>query len=65
MVCLWRGANQVLDAMNLVRFPVDIIICRYTTAPYALFEASQNPCKVYASTLWRIPSRKYLGIAIW
>ena len=59
MVCLWRGATRVLDAINLVRFPVEVITCRYSTAPYAIFEASQNPCNSYASTHWRIPSRKY------
>ena len=51
MVCLRRGATQVLDAMTFVRFPVEVIICRYTTAPYALFEALQNLCNLYASTL--------------
>ena len=40
-----RGATRVLDERMFTRVPESVSTLRYTTAAYAAFEASQNPCR--------------------
>lgn len=46
IVCSTSGATLVFHVTNLTYVPSGVSILEYTTAAYAVTDASQNPCKL-------------------
>ena len=53
----WTGATRVLETTNYTDQPMSVWRTRYTTAAYALVDASQNPNNSYDFTSRLIPWR--------